>query len=109
MAPGSRKADGKKKEVTLQTSKQGAVSIHCGLKSIHSNASFQTVPDQQSNDSGEDFGIPAVNPKASTLDDITTPTGSQKTSKLKAFDIAHFFLVVTRDNGEKKRICKECG
>ena len=68
----------------------------------------QTMADQ-SDDSGEDFRTIPVDPKQSTSDDAMKLTGSQKTSKGKAFDIAHFFTVITHDNGEKKRVCKECG
>ena len=77
------------------------------LQWIHSNVTYQTVADQ-SNDSGEEFAPIPVDPKQSTSDSATKHTGSQKTSK-KAVDIAHFFVVVTREDGEMKRICKECG
>ena len=68
----------------------------------------QTIADQ-SDDSGKDFGTIPVDPKQSTSDDVTKLTGSQKTSKGKAFDIVHFFAVVIHHNREKKRVCKECG
>jgi len=68
----------------------------------------QTVADQ-SDDSGKEFPPIPVDPKQSTSDSATKHTGSQKTSKGKALDIAHFFVVVPREDGEMKRICKECG
>jgi len=58
----------------------------------------------QSDNSGEDFRTIPVDPKQSTSDNATKLTGSQKTSKGKAFDIAHFFTIVTHDNGEKKHV-----
>jgi hypothetical protein len=64
---------------------------------------------QLSDDSGEDFGMSAVDPKESTQDDIlSTQVESQTTSRTKALDIAHFFKLVTKDNGEMKRVCNPC-
>jgi len=63
----------------------------------------------QSDNSGEEFVLIPVDPKQLTSDSVTKCTGSQKTSKGKAFDIAHFFVIVTREDGEMKCICKECG
>ena len=61
----------------------------------------------QSDDSGEDFGTIPVDPKQSTSDNATKLTGSQKISKGKAFDIAHFFTVVTHDNIRKNTLSLE--
>jgi len=63
----------------------------------------------QSDDSGEEFMPIPVDPKQSTSDSATKCTRSQKTSKGKALDIAHFFVIVTCEDGEMKHICKQCG
>lgn len=67
------------------------------------------MADADSDSSGEDFGSLGIESKQSTLGDMTKLTGSQKTSREKALDIAHFFVLGTSGSGEKKRICKECG